>query len=178
MKEIVVINGSGGVGKDTFINLFSTFANTHSYSSVQKVKKIAEQMGWYKYDKSEKDRKFLSDLKLLWADYNDKPYESLGTAILEFKYCYNLDVLFLHVREPDEIKRLQSEYDVKTLLIKSKNVNKIESNMADKYVEEFEYDYIVNNDGTLEDLLYEAGKFHSWLGGNEWKFGSRISLGS
>ena len=64
MKEIIIINGSGGVGKDTFIAMCDKYTYTKNYSSVDEIKCVARQLGW-NGGKTEKDRKFLSDLKLL-----------------------------------------------------------------------------------------------------------------
>ena len=65
-KQVFIINGSGGVGKDTFVELVSKVFNLSvmNFSSVDKVKEIARIIGWTG-GKTEKDRKFLSDLKLL-----------------------------------------------------------------------------------------------------------------
>lgn len=53
-KHIFIINGSGGVGKDTFVELVSTELNDRlkkfhtvlNFSSVDKVKEIAKEIGW------------------------------------------------------------------------------------------------------------------------------------
>ena len=87
IKQVFIINGSGGVGKDTFIEMIPTFEfigknenstvwfknlEIRNYSSVSKVKEIAKIIGW-NGEKTERDRKFLSDLKLLTTEYNDMP---------------------------------------------------------------------------------------------------------
>ena len=64
-KHIFIINGSGGVGKDTFVGLVSTqlndmlkkFHTVINFSSVDKVKEIAKEIGW-DGKKTEKNRKF------------------------------------------------------------------------------------------------------------------------
>ena len=89
IKQVFIINGSGGVGKDTFVEfveMIPTFEfigeNENStvwfknfeiknYSSVSKVKEIAKIIGW-NGEKTERDRKFLSDLKLLTTKYKDR----------------------------------------------------------------------------------------------------------
>ena len=76
-KKIFIINGSGGVGKDTFVELVSEFASIMNFSSVDKVKDIAKEIGW-NGTKTEKDRKFLSDLKILTAEYCDMPFQSMN----------------------------------------------------------------------------------------------------
>ena len=62
MKNIIIINGTGGSGKDTFVEFVSKYSKVFNFSSVDKVKEVARVIGW-SGTKSEKDRKFLSDLK-------------------------------------------------------------------------------------------------------------------
>ena len=64
MKHIIIINGCGGVGKDTFVNMCAKYTSVVNYSSVKEIKEIAKYIGW-DGSKEERDRKFLSDLKLL-----------------------------------------------------------------------------------------------------------------
>ena len=133
-----------------------------NFSSVDNVKKVATTMGWCG-GKTEKDRKFLSDLKLLWTGYNDSPFKSMKAMINTFKRHTEYEALFLHIREPNEIQRMVDCCGAKALLVKSNRVESIKSNMADANVNDYEYDYVVNNDGTLEDLEKRALEFIEWL---------------
>ena len=45
-KKVFIINGSGGVGKDTFVNMIGKHIKVLNYSSVKKIKEIAMQGGW------------------------------------------------------------------------------------------------------------------------------------
>lgn len=98
-KQVFIINGSGGVGKDTLIELIAECSgfSIMNFSSVDKVKEIARMIGW-DGGKTEKDRKFLSDLKLLCSEYNDMPFKSMDSTVNMF---HNNDalMLFLHIRE-------------------------------------------------------------------------------
>ena len=151
MKEIFIINGSGGVGKDTFIDFVSKHMYVENYSSVDKVKKIAKIIGW-DGGKTEKDRKFLSDLKLLTTEYNDMPFQCMKKKVDNFYNDSIASVLFLHIREPEEIDRAVKEFGAKTILIKRDKVKHIKSNMADENVYNYSYDFIIENNGSLEDL--------------------------
>ena len=104
-KQVFIINGSGGVGKDTFVELVSKVFNLSvmNFSSVDKVKEIARIIGWTG-GKTEKDRKFLSDLKLLCTDYNNMPFNSMSEKVKEFTES-DAAMLFLHIREPEEIEK-------------------------------------------------------------------------
>lgn len=160
MKNIIVINGYGGSGKDTFVELVSKYNKVYNFSSVDKVKEIARLIGW-NGQKEEKDRKFLSDLKKLTTDYNDMPFNSIKDAINDFNSS-DKEILFIHIREPEEIKRVVDEFNAKTLFIKRDDIKKVTSNYSDASVENYNYDYIINNT-TLEDLDKQASNFYTLI---------------
>lgn len=156
-KQVFIINGSGGTGKDSFVSFVSDIVYTTNYSSVDKVKEIARAIGW-SGGKTEKDRKFLSDLKLLCTDYNDMPLNSMKDKFEKFINSDSL-FLFLHIREPDEIEKARKFFNAKTILIKRNSVEHITSNMADANVFNYNYDIIINNNGTLNELREKAWYF-------------------
>lgn len=158
-KQIFIINGSGGVGKDTFVELVSKMLtlSVMNFSSVDKVKEVARIIGWTG-GKTERDRKFLSDLKLLCTDYNNMPFNSMREKVKEFTES-NATMLFLHIREPEEIEKARVAFGAKTVLIKRDAVKHITSNMADGNVFNYQYDIIVDNDGNLEDFNKKAIQF-------------------
>lgn len=158
-KQVFIINGSGGVGKDTFVSLVAKAFDQPimNFSSVDKVKEIARIIGWGG-GKTEKDRKFLSDLKLLCTDYNDMPFNSMSEKVNEFTQN-NAVMLFLHIREPEEIERARATFGAKTVLIKRDAIRQIISNMADGNVFNYQYDIVVNNDGDLTAFENKASQF-------------------
>lgn len=163
MKPVVIINGSGGVGKDTFVEMCSQFMKCTHISSVDIIKDAARMIGW-NGDKDEKSRKFLSDLKMLSTNYNDGPYEYVMTCIKEFLWSSKLEILFVDVREPNEIERIKNNVeDVYTLLIRNPRVPHIISNDGDAGVNNYTYDYTVLNDGSIDDLYIKAECFINWL---------------
>ena len=159
MKKIFIINGSGGVGKDTFVELVSELVPTVNFSSVEKVKEIAKQIGWDGISKTEKDRKFLSDLKLLTSNYCDMPFRSMEEQVKEFKQDDTKQCLFLHIREPEEIRKAVKAFNAETILVIRDSVKQITSNMADANVYRYKYDYHVINNGTIEDFKKVAEHF-------------------
>lgn len=161
MNKIFVINGSGGNGKDTFVEMCSEFIDTLNISSVDQVKGIGTQMGWNGKSKTEEDRKFLSDLKDLWTRYSDGPYKYIMNMIFNFESIYEDSFMFIHVREPKEIEKIvnNGRYDISTILVINSNVDKIDSNHADANVENYNYDNVVDNSGTLDDLRMAARNF-------------------
>lgn len=157
-KKIIVINGTGGCGKDTFVSFCANNCNVYNFSSIDKVREIARMIG-YDGGKTERDRKFLADLKALTKEYNDMPYNSIKDAIEVFNNSTD-DVMFIHIREPEEIDRVVKDFDALSVLIKRKNYELIKSNTSDANVENYDYDYIFEND-TLEKLEEDANNFIS-----------------
>ena len=153
-KQVFVINGMGGSGKDTFVSFVSDFIPAINFSSVDKIKRIAIIVGW-DGSKAEKDRKFLSDLKVLCSEYNDMPFNDMKNKVNEFLNS-NMHILFLHIREPDEIRRAKKTFNAKTILIKRNNIKQITTNMADRNVYDYDYDIVINNDKELDELKSKA----------------------
>ena len=153
-KQVFIINGSGGVGKDTFVEFVADSFSTMNVSSVDKVKEVARVVGW-SGGKTEKDRKFLSDLKLLCTDYNDMPLNSMKEKYEEF-INNDSNFLFLHIREPEEIEKARMIFDAKTILLRKDSVKHITSNMADANVYNYNYDIIVNNSEGINELRDKA----------------------
>lgn len=155
-KQLVIINGTGGSGKDTFVEFVSKYSKVFNFSSIDKVKEIATLIGW-DGKKSEKDRKFLSDLKQLTTEYNDMPFRSIVDAISSFQKS-DYEIMFIHIREPEEIKRVVTKFHAKTLLIKREKLANITTNSGDANVDQYDYDYIIWNT-TLEDFEKQAIHF-------------------
>lgn len=165
MKKIFIINGSGGVGKDTFVELLGKYAKTMHASIVTNVKRMARVAGWG-LTKTEKDRKFLSDLKLLVDEYNDSNYQyiaNLTNVFLEDEGDDSYQIFCVDMREKNQIDRYVEEFGAKKVLVTRSSVEHITSNMADAGVFETEYDYTIKNDGTIEELDDVAKKFAEML---------------
>jgi len=153
-KKVVIINGKGGVGKDTLCDIVSKKYCVSNVSSITPIKQIAQMGGW-KGGKENKDRKFLADLKKLFVEYNDLPFCYLKEEMNLFLQKEQT-VLFVHIREIEEIKKFL-EYALskgvlcKTLLVTRKQEqNKIYGNEADDMAEQYSYDAVYHNDMPLE----------------------------
>ena len=57
------------------------------------------------------------------------------------------------------------EFNAKTLFIKRDDINKITSNYSDASVENYNYDYVINNT-TLEELENKAKNFYNLINNN------------
>lgn len=161
MKKIFVQNSVGGSGKDTWASLLNKYIPTLKYSIVDLPKEAAKVLGW-DGGKTEKDRRFLSDIMDLSADYNDAPFKDVLSLVTVFKNSKDYTeykALIIDMRDPKDIARAVETFGAETILIRNPNVKKIESNHADRDVENYKYDYIIENDGTLEQLERVAKLF-------------------
>lgn len=161
MKKIFVQNSVGGSGKDTWASLLNKYIPTLKYSIVDLPKEAAKVLGW-DGGKTEKDRRFLSDIMDLSTDYNDAPFKDVLSLVTDFKNnkdYVEYEVLIIDMRDPKDIARAVETFGAETILIRNPNVEKIESNHADRDVENYEYNYIIENNGTLEQLEKVAEYF-------------------
>ena len=157
-KNVIIINGTGGSGKDTFVEFCGEFTSIINISSVDKVKEAAKTLVGWNGEKDEKSRKLLVDLKQLSIEYNNYPSKYIWEKYNEFMGS-NERYLFIHIREIDEIIKAKKMLNAKTLLVKNPRVELITSNDSDGNVYNYNYDYVIENDGTLEDLKNKAKQF-------------------
>lgn len=169
---IVIINGLGGTGKSTFIQMCKTYAALNyknvvveELSLVDYIKRIASMCGWTG-SKEQKDRVFLSDLKKAFEKWNNAPIKDVFYSISRVISwdSYSTCVVFINSREPNDIKKLLENakkmgYHSTTLLMTNKNK---ESNEVPELIEginNIEYDVVIENNGDLEELKGKAEKF-------------------
>ena len=154
MKKItVVINGAGGVGKDTICDLTAKHFRVRNISTITPIKDIAKHCGW-DGRKDDKSRKFLADLKALCVAYNDLP---TNWAMREYEDFLTTDeqILFVHIRESEEIKKFVDSTGgaARTLLIRggARMTKSVYGNRSDDDVEKYDYDYYFVNDKSIEE---------------------------
>lgn len=152
-KTVIVINGAGGVGKDTLCEFAEKHFKVMNISSITPIKEIAAMCGW-DGEKTDKARKFLSDLKALSIEYNDFPTVWATKKYNEF-LASDGEIMFVHIREAEEISKFVKATDgrAKTLLVRGGDRMKKSSygNISDDGVENYAYDYYFVNDKTLEE---------------------------
>lgn len=152
MKQIIIINGKGGSGKDTVCDIVKKNYKVIVVSSIDCIKDIAAYGGWDR-QKDLKGRKLLSDVKSAFTEYNDLPFKKMMLEIEGFLNAKDYQFLFIHIREPEEIKKLVDKYpNIKTLLVRREELNSPYGNRSDDGVENYNYDFVFDNNGTLEDL--------------------------
>ena len=166
---ICIINGAPQAGKDTFCELVQNFMDDnlcYNLSSIDLPKKMALLCGWDGV-KNNDSRKFLSDLKDLITQFNDAPFNYIIKQVKDIKckmkyYSISEDkyIVFIHIREPEEIKKVVAALNAQVLLIRraAAEIQKV-SNHADAEVLNYSYDYIIENNGTIEELQQKAQIF-------------------
>lgn len=178
--KILCINGSPTAGKDSFV-AFCGGENQgiYSYSMVDGVKEIARRVHW-DGSKELRDRKFLSDLKDLVDDYNDfsfKNVESKISGAYNYYSRYWIDynneekeaIFFVHAREPKDIQRWKDEHGARALIIRRTDVEGEYGNHADDQVFDYEYDYCIWNNETLDMLYDTAQRFIKDIRKEDWE---------
>lgn len=157
MKKLgIVINGRGGVGKDTLCDFAAKVYKTVNVSSVTPIKKIAAENGW-KGEKTPEARRFLAELKRVFTEYSDLPNKYSISEYCKFLKDPEKQIFFVHIREGEEIKKFVSAakcFDgaaCVTLLVRSDRCKGTYGNASDDMVEDYAYDYFFDNNGTLEE---------------------------
>ena len=162
-KLVFIVNGKPRAGKDTFAMILNRYMDVYKYSAVTKVKEIATLCGW-DGQKEERDRKFLHELKMLTSEYSDMSHQDVVNEINKYRNGeIEADVFVVDVREPEDIKRLVEEVGAITVFIENDNVPAITSNAADANVENFEYDFVIPNNGTMKEFEDEIKLFMEFL---------------
>lgn len=158
MKCIIIVNGLPNSGKTTFENLVAKYAKTMIYSSVDFVKEVAKCAGWDGV-KDEKGRLFLSQLKSIMTRYDDIPYKKVKEEVELFQHS-DAEILFLDIREPEEIARAVKDFKALSVFVERQNNNQSLSNDSDRRVKEYgNYWFWIDNNAGLKELDAKAYNF-------------------
>ena len=159
LKKVIVINGRGGCGKDTLCDFTAERYKVRNVSSITPIKELATQAGW-DGNKDPKSRKMLADLKQLFVEYNDLCNNYVVGQVKEFAAC-DEEIMFVHIRECDEIRKFMSSCSgisgvtCVSLLVRRTTDGygkELLGNSADDDVEKMTYDFVYENNKTLEEL--------------------------
>lgn len=162
-KQIFILNGIAGVGKDTFAEMLGKFIPTLHISSITPIKAAAKSLGW-DGTKTNASRYFLSELKKFVNEYSNFIWDYLDKEVNKFRNYYGSDdqaaVMLIDIREPEEIEKAVIRYNCKTILVERDVCTKDYCNSADESVYDYKkYDYVINNMGSLDELLDKAKEF-------------------
>lgn len=160
-KQLVVfINGISYAGKDTFCDFCGEIVPTLTTSTVDRVKEIASEVFGWDGVKDEKARKLLASLRQAWGEYNDGPlYSVLDLAIKN----PDKEIIFVMIREHAELIKAIGiftyyGYSCETLWVERKDniPGPTEQKFLDMIPEDFNYDFTIDNNGTLSALKQTA----------------------
>ncbi len=161
-KLVIVINGRGGVGKDTLCESLRIDYHVTNISAITPIKEIAKGYGW-NGEKDERSRRFLANLKRVFAEYNDLPNRYLLNEYDKFASS-DAQILCVHIREKDQIEKFVKSVTLPciTLLVKRNTelLGKKYGNDADDGVEDYCYDYEFDNDDSIQE---SAEKFRALI---------------
>ena len=161
MIHIFVLNGSPRSGKDTFCTLMEKYGVVKHFSYVDFTRTMLDKMHIDYSKKTDKDRQLLETINNALETYDDIPMKDICENVLyaiskaDFRNLF----IFVDIRKPENIKRFLEKYpDAKTLYIDD---GKELSNAteSDHSVKDYDYDYYIMNDSSLDDLQKKVDSF-------------------
>ena len=87
------------------------------------------------------------------------PKDTIEEKVSEFLKDEIHKVMLIDIREPKEIERAKNTFNAETILIENNRVDVITSNDGDAGVFDYAYDYVIENEGTLEDFKENINVF-------------------
>lgn len=176
--KIVIVNGAPGSGKTTFEYFVKKKMGAYceTRSTIDLVKEIALFYADWNGEKDLKSRKFLSDLKRLLVKFNNVPFNDIvrykdiwEDELEQYGVINHPHVLLVDSREPEEIKLFKDKLNAVTLLIRRADAeNQETSNESDANVLNFDYDWVIENNGSLEDLEQKTVDFLDLIFEENW----------
>lgn len=172
---VFVINGYPGAGKDTFVNYVKKYWDSFkseikdyknveivNISTIDYLKEIFKEEFNWNGEKTPEVRNALATIHKALNDWNDLPFVLTCDKIKEETLKGN--IVFLHCREPYNIKRYVEKFNGISVFIeneKAKNelLSKTSSNSSDLEVENYEYQVTIHNNSSLEKLQWQAKSF-------------------
>ncbi len=176
MRKLIITNGTGGSGKDTFCKFAAEYLgesyNTVRYSYVDFARRVLADAGIDTSSKTDMDRELLAGLNHLLEKYDDIPFKDCCQFINDMLFRLDetadydyipkniADVIFLDVRNPEIIDRFKSAYDnIITVLVD--NGRTTTATKEDSGVFNYNYDSVISNTRDLDYLKRQAKNFAS-----------------
>ena len=174
-RKIFIVNGAATSGKSTFELMCNDYCfQKHSdklviESIINPVKCLVSNItvsDLWDGSKDPKSRKFLSDLKDLVTEYNNYPMRKTIEEVDIMTEYYDSPAAFIDMREAadiDKFKELYGDvYGIQTVIIRRPGdtvAAETSNNHADRDVFKYNYDIVVWNQGSLDDLNVKAEHF-------------------
>lgn len=164
--QVFVLNGSPTSGKNTFVEMMP-YETVH-YSYVDFTREILRNAGIPVETKTNDMRVLLESVNNAIEIYNDIPFKDCCDVIMDFldgRY-ENCELLFIDVRKPENIDRFFRLFKgIRTVYVSNKKpISSVTE--SDSQVANYEYDFYIDNSGSLEDLQREADRFIAEIRGD------------
>lgn len=178
--KLIVINGSGGHGKDTLIKMIEVMSDNTNNIMVVNYSTVDPIRNWLKYvwgltDKTNEWRCLMSDINDTLNKYGELPIKETINCIKNFTQKAHISIcpgfqllLFIHCREPDRIQKILDEcrcftdYQGSVFVIRPDE--EAPDCPKDKFINitKMKYDHNIIA-SSLEELKVEADKFYRLL---------------
>jgi hypothetical protein len=179
-QRVVVLNGVAKSGKDTFVKMVENAAmKDPDYkvvvgltSTIDPIKRVMEKEFGWTGGKTEKDRLFMHNLKMLTTDYCDLSFSHTRHKIDAFFEIWTETgasdgaIIFVIAREPKDIARYADHYGgraVTALMRMPLAEIHVPNNEGDQSVFDYNYDYFIENIRDLSFLQMVAENFYKNL---------------
>lgn len=169
---LVLINGISGSGKDTFVDS-APYLHINMHRS-DPFKELLTGIGWdgTRDEKSRTVLKYFVDIGEK-SGFNKEALcrKLIGAELMNSNIFEPIEVFFYHVRDIEIIKQLKEDKELQgyangiySLLIHRDSVKPTEPNEwydVNSHIDE--YDWVIHNDGTLDDLKHKNTLFFTAL---------------
>lgn len=164
-KILVVVNGYPKSGKDSFVDYCITHLQKKNmigikYSTISTCVELAKFVGW-DGEKDDASRVMLSELKNWYTKHFDGTFNEMVRLMTDDNHKF--DIIFSMIREPEEIIKIdnwctENNFLCITILMDGRGERHHLAH-SDYLVENYHYDQVIVNDGSLESLERAAEKF-------------------
>lgn len=161
MVRVVIINGYPESGKDLFGELCNQYIKTHIICTSTPMKEAMILLGWDGV-KTEEVRNELYKMKQMSNKLFNCTQQYVLKELSKIKLGRANAIVFIQSREPKEIAWFVKELGAESVLMSREGFG-AGNNSADMYVEDYDYDTIIINNGSFKDLEEKAKKF-VWRG--------------
>ena len=171
MKYVVIINGRPASGKTTLNHMIAdrvakTQKNTDTtiISTIDYIKQIYMKLGWDGISKTNEDRSNLSYLKNIYINKCDGPLMDIVSIVAHSDDKIN-HIFLVDCRESKEIEKIAFAMKILakcqdvvfvTVYVRREEAaelfNKYGNSSDDISLDQYNYDYVVMNDGSLVEL--------------------------
>jgi len=168
--QALLITGKAGSGKTTLARAVQKlYPGGIIVPMAMYLKHYAREIGWNGL-KDARGRKLLQDFGTVFRDYD--PYVWVRQSLTEWVITYRDYTLFIadDIRYPNEVERIGQFFGIQnvTVIRMERHANELEGSVA-QHASETEFlqitpDFIISNDGGLQELEVEAEKLLSVMG--------------